>query len=151
MNKDIQTLLSELAHTWHQTIPVSRFMQLQPVDASNGVLSVSAPLEPNINLHQSMFAGSIYTLCTLTGWGAVWLAQQLGNVEGDIILGRANIRYLAPITCTPVAAVRFDNINIGKLRRGQKLKQELQVSVNCEGIRCAQFRGIYVSHPIIAI
>ncbi|MGI2261081.1 YiiD C-terminal domain-containing protein [Shewanella sp. GXUN23E] len=151
MDKDIQTLLNELAHTWHQTIPVSRFMQLQPVDADNGVLSVSAPLEPNINLHQSMFAGSIYTLCTLTGWGAVWLAQQLGDVEGDIVLGRADIRYLAPIVSAPVASVRFDNIDVGKLRRGQKLKQELQISLSCEGIPCAQFRGIYVSLPIVNI
>jgi hypothetical protein len=64
-------LLSQLEHTWHSTIPASEFMQIKPTCFVNNQLVVTAPLGPNLNLHQTMFAGSIYTLMTLTGWGLV--------------------------------------------------------------------------------
>ncbi len=73
--------LAELTLTWHKTIPVSEFMQIAPVAFDGESLAVSAPLAPNINLHNTMFAGSIYTLATLTGWGMVWLQQSLAKVR----------------------------------------------------------------------
>ena len=100
---DEDSLLKQLQSTWYQTIPVSQFMQITPLSFSGHSFNVTAPLTPNVNLHQTMFAGSIYTLMTLTGWGMVWLQQQLAKVEGDIVLADANVRYIAPITADPVA------------------------------------------------
>ena len=37
-------------------------------------LTVRAPLAANRNLHGTAFAGSLFSACVLTGWGAVWLA-----------------------------------------------------------------------------
>lgn len=101
----IAVLLNELTQTWHQTIPVSQFMQVTPLSFDNQCFTVTAPLSPNINLHQTMFAGSIYTLMTLTGWGMLWLQQRLAGVEGNIVLADANIRYLAPVTEAPIVTV----------------------------------------------
>ncbi|ODR85554.1 YiiD C-terminal domain-containing protein [Shewanella xiamenensis] len=140
-------LLNQLRQTWHRTIPVSEFMQIAPLSFSDGELSVSAPLGPNINLHHTMFAGSIYTIMTLTGWGMVWLQQQLLNVDGDIVLADAHIRYLAPVTSAPEVKVRWPDTNLSPLQRGRKAKVKLEVQLFCDGKLCAQFDGLYVSVP----
>lgn len=140
-------LLNRLRQTWHRTIPVSEFMQIAPLSFVDGELSVSAPLAPNINLHHTMFAGSIYTLMTLTGWGMVWLQQQLINVDGDIVLADAHIRYLAPVTSAPEVKVRWPDKDLSPLQRGRKAKVKLEVQLFCDGKLCAEFDGLYVSVP----
>ncbi|TVP14622.1 thioesterase domain-containing protein [Shewanella sp. KCT] len=145
--EQIQALLGELQRTWHQTIPVSAFMQIAPEAYQAQTLRVSAPLAPNINLHHTMFAGSIYTLMTLTGWGMVWLQQRLAGVEGDIVLGQADIRYLAPVGESPQARVSWPETDLSVLGRGKRAKVKLEVALYCGEQCCAQFQGTYVSLP----
>ncbi|QYJ97399.1 thioesterase domain-containing protein [Shewanella alkalitolerans] len=145
--EQIQALLGELQRTWHQTIPVSAFMQIAPEAYREQTLRVSAPLAPNINLHHTMFAGSIYTLMTLTGWGMVWLQQRLAGVEGDIVLGQADIRYLAPVGESPLARVSWPEADLSVLGRGKRAKVKLEVALYCGEQCCAQFQGTYVSLP----
>ncbi|ABO25407.1 thioesterase domain-containing protein [Shewanella loihica] len=145
--EQIQALLGELQRTWHQTIPVSAFMQIAPEAYQAQTLSVSAPLTPNINLHHTMFAGSIYTLMTLTGWGMMWLQQRLAGVEGDIVLGQADIRYLAPVGESPQARVSWPETDLSVLGQGKRAKVKLEVALYCGEQCCAQFLGTYVSLP----
>ncbi|CAM4197382.1 thioesterase domain-containing protein [Shewanella aquimarina] len=150
--EQIEELLGELQRTWHETIPVSAFMQIAPKTYEGQTLTVSAPLAPNINLHHTMFAGSIYTLMTLTGWGMVWLQQRLAGVEGDIVLGKADIRYLAPVGESPQARVTWPKANeqdgeLSLLGQGKRAKVKLEVSLYCGEQCCAQFLGTYVSLP----
>lgn len=139
--------LAKLTDTWHKTIPVSEFMQIAPVAFDGELLIVSAPLAPNINLHNTMFAGSIYTLATLTGWGMVWLQQSLAKVEGDIVLAEGQIRYLAPIDVNPVAKTDWPGVDISVLERGRRLKVKLEVKLYCGEKVCAIFTGLFISQP----
>ena len=52
-----------------------------------------------------MFAGSIYSLATLTGWGATYLALKEVELEGNIVLSDANIKYLKPLNKEPRGSV----------------------------------------------
>ncbi|QYJ75156.1 thioesterase domain-containing protein [Shewanella sp. FJAT-52076] len=142
-----QILLQELADTWHSTIPLSAFMQICPRRYDGIQFEVSAPLEPNINLHHTMFAGSIYTLMTLTGWGMLWLKQREAVVEGSIVLADANIRYHAPVTSAPLARVRWPGGDLSALAGGKRVKQSLTVELICGETLCASFSGLYVSLP----
>lgn len=143
----IPELLVALKQTWHRTIPVSEFMQIAPLSFSDKLLTVSAPLPPNINLHQTMFAGSIYTLATLTGWGMVWLQQALAGVSGDIVLADGHIRYHAPITHAPQAKVTWPDIDVSALSKGRRMKVRLEVKLYCHDVCCATFEGLFVSQP----
>ncbi|NKF52169.1 thioesterase [Shewanella sp. WXL01] len=150
MTLQIEQALTELTNTWHQTIPLSQFMQVTPqgYQEDTQLLTVTAPLAPNINLHQTMFAGSIYTLMTLTGWGMVWLQQRLAGVGGDIVLADADVKYLAPVTAQPVAKVSWPSgVDVGALSRGKRLRVNLEVELSCDGNVCARFSGRYVSLP----
>ncbi|ABV89215.1 thioesterase domain-containing protein [Shewanella pealeana] len=140
-----QTLLEQLQQTWHQTIPVSEFMQIAPLAFDGDTFEVSAPLEPNINLHNTMFAGSIYTLMTLTGWGMLWLQQKLAGLDGDIVLADANVRYIAPIDSQPIAKVKWPECDLSKLALGRRVKVRIEVELYCKDKQCASFSGLYVS------
>ncbi|GGI82709.1 thioesterase domain-containing protein [Shewanella gelidii] len=144
----IAPLLEKLKQTWHQTIPVSEFMGVTPsrlVQQLNGdEFTVTAPLVPNVNLHQTMFAGSIYTIMTLTGWGMVWLQQALAQVDGDIVLADANIRYLKPVNADVEAQVIWPAGSWQETSSGHK-KVLLRVSLFCKGELCAEFEGLYFS------
>jgi len=140
---------TQLQHTWHQTIPLSAFMQLQVQSFDGKTLCCQAPLAPNINLHQSMFAGSIYSLATLTGWGMVYLQLQALGLSGDIVLADASIRYLAPLTTSPNARINLLHCqgDLSRLSQGRKARQQLQVELFAAEQKVAEFSGRFVVLP----
>ena len=122
-------------------------MQITPVAFNGTELQVSAPLAPNINLHNTMFAGSIYTLMTLTGWGMVWLQQRLVDQKGDIVLADAKVRYIAPIIGQPMAKVSWPDTDLTQFTAGRRIKVRLDVELYCDDKLCATFTGVYISKP----
>jgi thioesterase domain-containing protein len=151
-------LLSQLERTWHSTIPVSEFMQIKTISFANNKLVVTAPLGPNLNLHQTMFAGSIYTLMTLTGWGMIWLHLQLAGVNADIVLADAKIKYHAPVTLDPLSQVTWPhspeqqatassgvNDDFACLYNRGKMSHHLEVHLYSGKKLCVTFNGRYVS------
>lgn len=138
-----------LQHTWHSTIPLSAYMQLTIADFNGYQLQCSAPLAPNINLHHTMFAGSIYTLATLTGWGMLYLQLQSMGLSGAQVLADANIRYLKPIKSTPQAICRLAEVrgDLTALAKGRKVQQQIPVELYCAGELCAKFTGRYAVLP----
>ena len=144
--------LTELQQTWHQTIPLSAFMQLEIQSFDGKALTCQAPLAPNKNLHQSMFAGSIYSLATLTGWGMVYLQLKDLGLQGDIVLADAQIRYLAPLLAEPSATVNLIDCKgeLSHLGKGRKARQQLRVQVCSAQQQVAEFIGHFVVLPHVA-
>ena len=80
------------------SIPLSGAMQFSIRNLDVDGIEVSAPLEPNINIHGTGFAGSIYSVAVLTGWAlCTHLMNELGMV-GDLVVAKAEISYRAPVT-----------------------------------------------------
>ncbi len=144
-----QHWINQLQQTWHQTIPLSAFMQLAVQSFDGKTLCCHAPLAPNKNLHQSMFAGSIYSLATLTGWGMVYLQLKALDLSGDIVLADANIRYLAPLLTEPNARVNLLHCqgDLTRLSLGKKARQQVQVELFAAEQRVAEFSGRFVVLP----
>ncbi len=143
-----------LQNIWHNTIPLSKAMGLQISYFDREELITVCDASFNQNLHHTMFAGSIYTLATLTGWGWVYLAlkekqQTQKELEGDIVLADANIRYHAPIKGLAYGKVvqkdvsgEFDN-----LAQGKKARINLVANVFCGDNIAATFKGSYFILP----
>lgn len=146
---DLQHWCQSLQQTWHSTIPLSAYMQLQIEQCDGYQLQCTAPLPPNINLHQTMFAGSIYTLATLTGWGMLYLQLQSLGLHGAQVLADANIRYLKPIRRQPTAVCQLAAVHgdLRPLAQGKRVKQQITVQLFAEGELCAEFSGLYAVLP----
>ena len=81
-----------------QNIPLSEAIDFRIRHLEPGLIRVEAPLEPNVNIHGTGFAGSIYSVGILTGWAmATHLLDSVGS-SAQLIISRAEIRYRSPVT-----------------------------------------------------
>lgn len=135
----------ELQSTWHETIPITEQMGIKLYQYSGKTLEARASLNKNINLHGTMFAGSIFSLATLTGWGMLFLQLKERGLHGDIVLGDGNIHYHKPVTDQPRALCNIEALT-GKfnyLEQGKKAKFELKVEIKDGDKAVAEFSGVY--------
>ena len=147
-------LAQSLQDIWHKTIPLSKAMDLQISHYDGSKLMTRCDAEFNQNLHHTMFAGSIYTLATLTGWGWVYLTlqakqQEHDNFRGDIVLAEANIKYHAPIKGLAFGQVVKEDVSgqFDNLLEGKKARIKLVAQVYCGEKVAATFQGTYVVLP----
>ena len=80
------------------TIPLSEAMQFHIESLGLDAIEVSAPLAPNVNIHGTGFAGSIYSVAVLTGWALCTHILEAFEIDADLVVARAEIRYRAPVT-----------------------------------------------------
>ncbi|MDN3653725.1 bifunctional GNAT family N-acetyltransferase/hotdog fold thioesterase [Thalassotalea ponticola] len=139
-----ERVLQRLERVWHKTIPLSKFMQIKPCSVIDGALTTCADRQANLNLHNTMFAGSVYTLATLTGWGQVYLLLADAMLDGDIVLADASIEYRKPLHGFPTARTLEQDGNIGLLESKNKARIHVQVGVFDGDNQVATFRGKYV-------
>lgn len=147
--EDYQHWTRQLVETWHSTIPLSKFMQLNVASFDGRQLCCQVPIEPNINLHQTMFAGSIYTLATLTGWGLQYLQLKAAGLSGSQVLADAEIRYRKPIMLQPQGRSCISRVDgeLTPLLSGRKAVQRIEVDVFSGDELAATFSGRYVVLP----
>ena len=139
----------ELQQTWHDTIPISQVMGIRIYQYTGNLFETRAALNPNVNLHGTMFAGSIYSLATLTGWGMLHLMLKDEGRRGAIVLGDGNIHYHKPVSQQPGAIVRLDDIegDFSALDRGEKARLTVKVEVRDGERPVAEFTGLFVILP----
>ena len=92
-----QSPLTLLQETLLREMPICGAMGIRAVGWDHDRLTVSMPLEPNRNHQYSAFAGSLSALCTITGWGTVFLLLDGRDLRGNIVIRRSQIRFLRPV------------------------------------------------------
>ena len=134
-----------LQNIWHQTIPLSRAMNIHISYYDGKQLLTHCDGDFNKNLHNTMFAGSIYTLATLTGWGWVYLQLQQLQLKGDIVLAKADIEYHAPIKGIGYAKVNIESVegDFMRLNQGRNARIKLVAYLYNGDDIAATFTGSY--------
>jgi len=102
-----------------------------------------------LNISQTLFAGSLFSLATLTGWGLIWLLLRERHLGGTIILADAHIRYSQPISGRPGAIADLGSLSgdLDRLARGRKARVQLEVELFGDEERGAVFEGVYIVLP----
>jgi len=99
----------------HENIPLSEAMQFQIQELADQSITVVAPLTPNINVHGTGFAGSLYSLAALSAWSLTTHLVNQAGLNADVVMARAEIRYRRPVQsqircyceCSPAASASF--------------------------------------------
>lgn len=140
--QDLATILQD---TWHNTIPLSKAMNIQISHYDGQALICHCDNTFNKNLHNTMFAGSIYTLATLTGWGWVFLQLKSLQLSGDIVLAKADIKYHAPIKGVAYSKVEAEKVtgDYSVLNNGRNARINLTVHLYSGDNIAATFTGSY--------
>ncbi|WED21919.1 bifunctional GNAT family N-acetyltransferase/hotdog fold thioesterase [Vibrio sp. JC009] len=140
---------AELQERWEQQIPISDKMGIKISQYTGYQFECCAQLNPNLNPRNTMFAGSAFTLATLTGWGMTWLLMKERGLKADIVLADSRIRYRHAVEETPVAKTSLDGISgdLDRLGKGRKARIIIDVTIESGGKESVAFTGTYVLLP----
>lgn len=135
----------ELQDTWHDQIPITEHMGIKLYQYTERTIETRASLNKNINLHGTMFAGSIYSLATLTGWGMLFLQLKQKGLKGEIVLGDASIHYHKPVSMDPRGICNIESVSakFDFLEKGKKCPASLNVEIYDGDQAVAEFSGQY--------
>jgi thioesterase domain-containing protein len=97
-----------------------------------------------IRIRTTLFAGSLFSLATLTGWGLIWLMLR-ERPGGTIILADAHIRYSQPISGRPSAIADLGSLSgdLDRLARGRKARVQMQVELFGDDKQGAVFEDLH--------
>lgn len=142
--------LELLQQTLRREMPVTAAMGIEVVDWNDERLTVRMPLEPNRNHQYSAFAGSLNALCTVVGWGTIFMLLQRESLDGNIVIRRGKIRYLRPVrtpeflaTALPLAP-EATGYFFELLRSKGRSKIDIAVEITDEQGPYVSFQGSYV-------
>ncbi|KFL30794.1 thioesterase [Devosia riboflavina] len=93
----------------HDHIPLSRAMAVEVLEASAAHVLLEAPLEPNINMHSTMFGGSAATLALLAAWSVMHLKLEAAGIASQLVIHRTAMEYLLPIAGVAQASAHLDD------------------------------------------
>ncbi|ANS84100.1 bifunctional GNAT family N-acetyltransferase/hotdog fold thioesterase [Vibrio scophthalmi] len=140
---------TDLQERWAHHIPISDKMGIKINQYTGYQFECSAQLNPNLNPHNTLFAGSAFTLATLTGWGMAWLLLKERSLHGDIVLADSRIRYRHPVEQNPVAQTSLDGISgdLDRLASGRKARIVIHVTIYSGKTAAVEFIGTYMLLP----
>jgi thioesterase domain-containing protein len=145
--------LGQLQATLQREIPMCAQMGIAVHENGGGGLVMRLPLSPNRNHQQTAFAGSLNALCTIAGWGSVYLLLRELRRDGNIVIRRSSIKYQEPVTsseiyarCLPVDSAARQYF-IEMLNDKGQAKLDLTVEVAGSDGPAVSFHGSYVVLP----
>jgi len=139
-----QQLLNLLGETLRREMPISNAMAIETVSWDGSQLAMQMPLEPNRNHQYSAFAGSLNALCTVVGWGTVFLLLKSDNLDGNIVIRRGKIRFLRPVRTPQIQAtgLHIDPKELAHFFELLHSKGKSKIDISAE---IADDQGAYVS------
>jgi thioesterase domain-containing protein len=146
----VDSLGRELQATWLREIPLANALAIEVASCTPEEIAVRAPLAANRNLHGTAFAGSLFAVCVLTGWGAVWCALKARSDEGLIVVADSRIRYRKAVTGDLLCICRPDLNDVEQRLAGLAASGRASLPLVCtidqDGKRAVLFEGEYVVH-----
>jgi thioesterase domain-containing protein len=116
--------------------------------AATEPVTISAPLEGNLNDKGTGFAGSLFSVAALAGWALVtrWCAVE--PIDAEVVLQSARVRFLAPAR-GEFRAIAHELPEKQRqklarmLARSGRGRAEVAVEVKCEEAAVMSFNGVY--------
>jgi thioesterase domain-containing protein len=123
--------------------------------AATEPVTISAPLEGNLNDKGTGFAGSLFSVAALAGWALVtrWCATE--PIDAEVVLQSSRVRFLAPArgefrAIAPELPEKQRQKLTRMLARSGRGRAEVAIDVKCDEAVVMSFTGVYaviVSEP----
>ena len=142
--------LVELQDYLYEKIPQVKSMEVEVDDVTSDSLTVSAPLEPNINHRDSVFGGSASSISILSAWA--FLHQKLASegISTTLVIQKNTMTYDIPITGKFSVTAKLSNRNdwekfVTMLKRKGKSRINVSSNLNYADKNAGQFEGTFVA------
>ena len=145
------TAKRQLEDKLHEQIPLTRAIGLQVSRLDDHSITLTAPLQNNFNHKSTAFAGSLYSVAVLAGWGLLASRLESLGLHGHIVVQDADIRYLLPVnqdieaSCSITDEAEFARF-VKLFKRKARARIRLETQILNAGACAVQFVGNYVVH-----
>jgi thioesterase domain-containing protein len=121
------------------------------VDSADDVSVVlRAPLALNANFKGTAFAGSLYSVAVLAGWG--WVTRHLAarSMAADAVIQESSVQFLSPVqgelraTALAPDAARIDKFR-KMLQRSGRGRISLRVEIEYDQTLAMLFEGVFAA------
>ncbi len=144
-------MIKLLQDVLHKEIPLTKHMGLSVVEYTDLSLTLTAPLENNINHKCTAFGGSIYSVSVLTGWGLIYLLLKQHALSGHIVIQQSDIKFIKPVNTEITSKCSFQSTQqcdkfITMYKRKGVARIKLTAKISCDSENAVIFNGTYVVH-----
>lgn len=142
--------LQQWQETIEREIPLSKALRFKLLAVDEQQCKGMGSLAANINIHGTAFAGSLYSLCTLTAWTFLNHNLQIKEAVAQVVLAQADIRYLRPIDCDIICECQFEEPEdlpklLTDISESGKGKLALKVNIHCGNKIAVVFTGTFAA------
>ncbi len=115
-----------------------------------GGITLSAPLQPNINHRSTVFGGSLSAITILSAWTLVHIRLQNLAINCRIVIRSNRVEYIKPASgsfqahCTSPSEQDWERF-ITTLSRKEKARVVLNAEIVSDAILVGTFEGEYVA------
>jgi thioesterase domain-containing protein len=132
----------------HGEIPLTKVMGME-VKAWNGqAVTLTAPLEPNLNHADTVFGGSIASIGIMAGYCLAYLLLEERKISNRLLIQQSSVEFLRPIDAemtarasAPADAAAF----IELVQKKRRARLTVASEVSCKGLLAARHTGVYVA------
>lgn len=119
-------------------IPVADFMQLTVALVTPDEVVIGAPLEPNRNVHGTLFGGSGTAIGLVAAWSLVHVRMQDEGLKAPLVVAQQTTHYFKPVTGAVTARAAFDVAQAWapfaqRVNQGQRARVQVVVELRQEG------------------
>lgn len=145
---DLTSVAQRLLAKTRADIPLTAAMQVGVQQWDGTVLTLTAPLAPNVNDKGTAFAGSIAAMANLSGWAllSLWVEAELGACQ--VAIYRSELAYRRPLQSDFTATAQLPSASVCEqvlqmLRERGKAKINLEISLADAGGEAVTMGGSY--------
>ena len=138
-----EALTKQYQRLVNDTIPISKAISWKIRSLNQFEIQADVALKPNINIHGTVFAGSIYASAMATGWTLCHCWQEQNGYQAELVAAEANIKYLAPVTNDFICQATIDSAGdkyhklVARLKTPKSCAFPLKVEIVCKRQVCA--------------
>lgn len=131
-------------------IPLAGAMGVTVEKAGPDEVVLAAPLGPNINVHGTVFGGSLATLGVLAAWSVLHLRLEAEDVANQLVIHKSEMEYLAPATGRFTARASLEGVDWEGFRHLFDRRGKARLGVGAaltseDGALVGRFRGEFVA------
>jgi len=149
----MKTDLTEILNYVHEHIPITAHLGAAIKSYDGQTLTISAPLDANINHRNSAFGGSLSAVAILSGWALLFIRMKELGLHTRLVIQSSAFEFTNPVTadfdavCTLPPAKTYDRF-IRTLEKHGRARISVDSEVQCNGISCGSHTGVYVAVQI---
>lgn len=146
MNIDI----SEVLEYVHKHIPITADLGADIKSYDGDAVTISAPLDVNINHRNSAFGGSLSAIGILSGWALLFIKMKELDLQSKLVIQSSGFKFTKPVVDDFEAIARLPQTKkferfLKTLEKHGRARITIDSDILCNGDSCGTHQGVYVA------